>query len=177
MLIKLTKGENGKKAITFFQQYNFRVVQLEFDKWRPLSKMIPTNLLQHPMSGKPTWLPGYWEADGDLTGVGEGDVSNSSSWWDDASSDGRCGGVGLGGAFFLEEDFFAGLLGDFFPLPRPRPLPAIRRIWWDWSKGMISIYNNAVVDCRDTVEEWRERRLPASFYTLWIDVMRSPTNR
>ena len=21
--------------------------------------MIPNNLLQHPMSGKPTWLPGY----------------------------------------------------------------------------------------------------------------------
>ena len=105
-----------------------------------------------------------WEADGDL--------SNSSSWWDDASSDGRCGGVGIGGAFFLEEDFFAGFLGDFFPLPRPRPLSAIRRIWWDWSKGMISIYNNAVVDCRDTVEEWWERRLPTSFYTLWIDVMR-----
>ena len=58
MSTKLTKGENGKKAITFFQQHNFRVVQLEFDK-RPLSKMIPTNLLQHPMSGKPTWLPGY----------------------------------------------------------------------------------------------------------------------
>ena len=59
MSTQLTKGENGKKAITFFQQHNFRVVQLEFDKWRPLSKMIPTNLLQHPMSGKPTWLPGY----------------------------------------------------------------------------------------------------------------------
>ena len=56
---KLTKGENVKKAITIFQQHNFRVVQLEFDKWRPLSKMIPNNLLQHPMSGKPTWLPGY----------------------------------------------------------------------------------------------------------------------
>ena len=27
------------------------------------------------------------------------------------SSDGRCGGVGLGGAFFLEEDFFSRLLG------------------------------------------------------------------
>ena len=48
----------------------------------------------------------------DLTGAGEGDLSNSSSWWDDSSSDGRCGGVGLGGAFFLEEDFFAGFLGD-----------------------------------------------------------------
>ena len=46
-----------------------------------------------------------WKADGDLTGAGEGDLSNSSSWWDDSSSDGRCGGVGLGGAFFLEEDF------------------------------------------------------------------------
>ena len=103
-----------------------------------------------------------WEADGDLTGVGEGDMSNSSSWWYDASSDGRCGGVGLGGAFFLKEDFFAGFLGDLFTLPRPRPLPAIRRIWWDWSKGMISIYN-AVVDCRDTVEELWERRLPTSF--------------
>ena len=59
--LKLTTiiGENGKRAITFFQQHNFRVVQLEFEKWRPLSKMIPTNLLQHPMSGKPTWLPGY----------------------------------------------------------------------------------------------------------------------
>ena len=58
--LKLTTiiGENGKRAITFFQQHNFLVVQLEFDKWRPLSKMIPTNLLQHPMSGKPTWLPG-----------------------------------------------------------------------------------------------------------------------
>ena len=109
-------------------------------------------------------------------GIGEGDLSNSSSWWD-ASSDGRCGGVGLGGAFFLKEDFFASFLGDFFPLPRPRPLPAIRRIWWDWSKGMISIYNNAVVDCRDTVEEWWERRLTTSFYALWIDVMRSPTKR
>ena len=97
--------------------------------------------------------------DGDLRGIGEGDLSNSSSWWDDASSDGRCGGVGLGGAFFLKEDLSAGFLGDLFPLPRPRPLPAIRRIWWDWSKGMISIYNNAVVDCRDTVEEWWERRL------------------
>ena len=73
--------------------------------------------------------------------------------------------------------FFAGFLGDFFPLPRPRPLPAIRRIWWDWSKGMISIYNNAVVDCRDTVEEWWERRLPTSFYTLWIDVMRDLRRR
>ena len=103
------------------------------------------------------------ETDVDLRGIGEGDLSNSSSWWDDASSDGRCGGVGLGGAFFLKEDFFAGFLGDFFPLPRPRPLPAIRRIWWDWSKWMISIYNNAVVDCRDTVEEWWERRLPTSF--------------
>ena len=110
-----------------------------------------------------------------IRGVGEGDLSNSSSWWDDASSDGICGEVGLGGAFFLKEDFFAGFLGDFFPLPRPRPLPAIRRIWWDWSKGMISIYNNAVVDCRDTVEEWWQRRLPTSFYTLWTDVMRSPT--
>ena len=69
------------------------------------------------------------------------------------------------------------LLGRRFPLPRPRPLPVTRRIWWDWSKGMISIYNNAVVDCRDTVEEWWERRLPTSFYTLWIDVMRSPTKR
>ena len=118
-----------------------------------------------------------WEADGDLTGAGEEDMSNYSSWWDDASSDGRCGGVGLGGAFFLEEDFFAGFLGDFFPMPRPRPLPAIRRIWWDWSKGMISICNNAAVYCRDTVEEWWERRLPASLYTLWIDVMRSPTKR
>ena len=118
-----------------------------------------------------------WKADGDLTGAGEGDLSNYSSWWDDSSSVGRCGGVGLGGAFFLEEDFFAGFLGDFVPLPWPRPLPAIRRIWWDWSKGMISIYNNAVVDCRDTVEEWWERRLPTSFYTLWIDVMRSPTKR
>ena len=123
------------------------------------------------------------ETDVDLRGIGEGDLSNSSSWWDNASSDGRCGGVGLGGAFFLKEDFFAGdffagFLGDFFPLPRPlprpRPLPAIRRIWWDWSKWMISIYNNAVVDCR---EEWWERRLPTSFYTLWIDVMRSPTKR
>ena len=59
MTTKLTKGEKGKKAITFFQQHNFRVVQLEFDKWRSLSEMIPNNLLQHPMSGKPTWLPGY----------------------------------------------------------------------------------------------------------------------
>ena len=63
----LTKGENGKWAITFFQQHNFRVVQLEFDKWTPLSKMIPKNLLQHPMSGKPTWLPGY--SVGHRTGV------------------------------------------------------------------------------------------------------------
>ena len=56
-----TKLTNGKKAITFFQQHIFRVVQLEleFVKWRPLSKLIPNNLLQHPMSGKPTWLPGY----------------------------------------------------------------------------------------------------------------------
>ena len=54
-----TKFTNGKKAITFFQQHYFRVVQLEFVKWRPLSKMIPNNVLQHPMSGKPTWLPGY----------------------------------------------------------------------------------------------------------------------
>ena len=37
--------------------------------------------------------------------------------------------------------------------------------------------NNAVVDGRDTVEEWWERRLPTSFYTMWIDVMRSPTKR
>ena len=51
---------NGKRAMTFFQQHNFRVVQLEFDKWRPLSKMIPNNLLQHPMSDKPlNWLPSY----------------------------------------------------------------------------------------------------------------------
>ena len=49
----------GKKAITFFQQHNFRVVHLEFDKWRPLSNMIQNNLLHHPMSGKPIWLPGY----------------------------------------------------------------------------------------------------------------------
>ena len=52
MSTKLTKGKNGKKGITFFQQHNFRVVQLEFDKWRPLSKMIPNNLLQHPMSAE-----------------------------------------------------------------------------------------------------------------------------
>ena len=37
-----------EKGYNFFQQHNFRVVQLEFDKWRPLSKMIPRNLLQHP---------------------------------------------------------------------------------------------------------------------------------
>ena len=67
MSTKLTKGENGKKGITFFQQHNFRVVQLEFDKWRPLSKMIPNNLLQHPMSGKPTWLPGYVVEEGGQT--------------------------------------------------------------------------------------------------------------
>ena len=54
-----TKLTNGKKGKTFFQQHNFWVVQLEFNKWRPLSKMIPNNLLQHSMSGKPTWLPGY----------------------------------------------------------------------------------------------------------------------
>ena len=47
MSTKLTKGKNGKRGITFFQQHNFRVVQLEFDKWMPLSKMIPNNLLQH----------------------------------------------------------------------------------------------------------------------------------
>ena len=89
---------------------------------------------------------GVWEAGGDLRGIGEGDLSNSSSWWDDASSDGRCGGVGLGGAFFLEEDFFVGFLGYLFPLPRSRPLPAIRRIWLDRSKWMISIYNTAVAE-------------------------------
>ena len=40
----------------------------------------------------------YWhqkmETHVDLRGFGEGDLSNSSSWWDHASSDGRCGGVG-----------------------------------------------------------------------------------
>ena len=53
-----TKLEKWEKGYNFFQQHNFRVVQLEFVKWRPLNNMIPNNLLQHPMSGKPTWLPG-----------------------------------------------------------------------------------------------------------------------
>ena len=36
--------------------YNFHVMKLKFDKWGPLSKMMPNSLLQHPMSSNPPWL-------------------------------------------------------------------------------------------------------------------------
>ena len=50
-------SKNGHHAC-LFQQHISKVVHLEIVQDRPPNILIPNNLLQHPMPGKPLWLPG-----------------------------------------------------------------------------------------------------------------------
>ncbi len=58
-MLVLSGGHFEKMATIFFQQHICKVVHLEVVQEGPLNTLIPNNLLQQPMSGKPVLPPGY----------------------------------------------------------------------------------------------------------------------